>query len=298
MKYSVNRVGPHTHLDVPLETLSHSDRLIILDCAGGSTTTVPAGFAGLWWCIRGQALALSADSRIALSRRWILISDSQRSHSVAVQAGSHAFGLVGSQALWSSLITLFEEGSGGEPAVFPALHMATATHCKKLLLFLRSAVPTEGDGLDASKGMHLAMVICELQRLFAPLIARCPGPSLSRRRTVFLRLQRVRNHLSHWTQPNMDVGDLALTTNYSIWRFIRVYCSVFGETPYSHISRLRVDRAKKLLEAGELCVGDIALAVGFENGSSLTRAIKKRYGLSATEIRRFRNRLESSEAPT
>jgi len=292
MNYSVLNVGPNAHLDVPVEhpVQPSADHLTVLLCASGSTATVPFGFAGLWWCVRGEALALSSDSRVALNRRTIFVSDSQRNHSVCVQTSSNAIGLIASQTFWSALISLLGEEDYGEPAVFPAVHSASAKICKQLLQFLRWVMGTSSDGLDASQAIRLALTVRELQQSFTSLIARCPGPSLSRRRTVFLRLQRVRNHLSHCTQQKVDVGKLALTTNYSVSSFIRVYYSVFGETPYSYISRRRIDRAKKLLEAGEQCVGDVALAVGFEHGSSLTRAIKRRYGRSATEFRRAKDR--------
>lgn len=292
MKYSAYRVNAHLHFDVPSEHLTqpHCDRLMILLCAGGSTVDVPSGLAGIWWPVRGQALALTSDSRIAFDRRSVFVSDSQRSHSVSIQTSSGAIALIGSQTLWNSVISLSE--TSVEPAIFPAVHPADPMACKQLLRFLRLVAANTTQSLEPSKVMHLATALEQFQRPFTPLIARCPGRSLSRQKTVFLRLQRVRNYLSHSTQPDLDVGKLALTTNYSVWRFIRVYYSVFGETPYSYISRCRVDRARKLLEGGEQCVGDIALAVGFENGSSLTRAIKRHYGVSASQMRRAKNRLD------
>lgn len=298
MNYSVRRVGAHAHIDVPVELQPFGDGLLVLLCAGGSTSNVPPGFAALWWAIRGQSVALTSDSRAILGRKTIFISDSQRAHSLSVQPSGAAIALIGSQAFWTSVVSLLDKDNSNEPAVFPALHVSSFAVRKQLLRFLRLVLANEADTLETSKAVHLGNVICELQRPFGSLISRCPGRNASRQRMVFLRLQRVRNYLSHCTQQNADVRKLALTTNYSVWRFIRVYFSVFGETPYSYISRCRMDRARKLLETGEHCVSDVALAVGFENGSSLTRAIKKRYGLSSTQIRRasdkFRAHAEES----
>jgi AraC family transcriptional regulator len=292
MNYSIHRVGAHTNFEVPVEHATqtrHGERLAVLLCDAASTINTPSGFAGLWWPTHGRAMALTLDSRIAFDRRSIFVSDSQRGHSISIQPSSRAIGVMGSQALWSGALSLLDTTSATEPALFPALHKASPTACRQLLRFLRLAIGNAAEKLGPPQAIHLATAINELQRPFRQLIAHCPGTSLSRQKTVFLRLQRIRNHLSHCTQADLDIGKLALTVNYSVSRFIRVYCSVFGETPYSYISRCRVDRARKLLEASEQCVGDIALAVGFENRATLTRAIKRHFGVSATQLRQARN---------
>ena len=292
MNHFIHRVGAHTNFDVPIEhatQVPYRDRLAVLLCDAGSTINTPSGFAGLWWPTRGRAMALTLDLRIAFDRRSIFVADSQRGHSIAIQPSSRAVAIIASQALWSNALSLLDTISAAEPALFPALHKANPTACRQLLRFLRLATENAAEKLGPPQIVHLATVIDDLQRPFEQLIAHCPGTNLSRKKAVFLRLQRIRNYLSHCTQAELDIGTLALTINYSVSRFIRVYCSVFGETPYSYISRCRVDRARKLLEASEQCVGDIALAVGFENRATLTRAIKRHYGVSATQLRRDRN---------
>lgn len=288
MNVGISRVSVRTHLDVLSEHITRpqcGDALLVLSCSAGSTVTTPAGLAGLWWPIRGRLLALTPDSCTLLDRRSILVSDSQRSHDILFQSSSGGIGLIGSQALWATISSISGMSAVSDPALFPALHIARPLVCKQLLGFVRATAQDIASSLDRSKIAHLTAAIEDLQQSFSQLIARCPGRSTSRQRTVFMRLQRVRNHLSCCTEPSLDVRKLAMMANYSVWRFIRVYFAVFGETPYAHFSRCRLDRAKKLLKASRQCVSDIALAVGFENRSTLTRAMKKRYGLSATQLR-------------
>jgi AraC family transcriptional regulator len=287
MNYAIHRVTARTRLDVPAEDLMQAqsgDRLLVLLCSAGSTVTVPHGFAGLWWPIRGRALALTSDSRVSFDRRSIFVSDSQRSQDISIQPSSIAIGLIGSQGLWSSVVSLLGTAPP-EPVLFPATHSVNRSVCRQLLCFVRAVLENTAEAIEPWKLVYLATAINDLQNSFAQLIGRCPGRNLSRQRMVFLRLQRIRNYLSYSTQTDLDVRKLALMANYSVWRFIRVYYSVFSETPYAYISRRRVDRARELLEASRQCVGDIALAVGFENRSTLTRAIKRRYGLSAVQLR-------------
>ena len=117
------------------------------------------------------------------------------------------------------------------------------------------------------------------------MIARCPGSSLARKKAVFLRLQRVRNYISACAHEELDVAKLALMANYSIGHFITTFRSVFNETPYSNVSRFRLESASTLLSRSTLGIADIAHAIGFQSRSSFTRAIRKHLGSSATEFR-------------
>jgi len=287
----MHRVAPRSRIDLAAEPMFAACRsgasLLLLRCGAGSTLSVPAGVAALCWPLRGQVVALSADSRSAFDRRSLLVSDSQRTLDICCQTAADAVVLIATQAWWSAL-----DGAQAPagPALFPALHRARALVCRHLLDFLRTASANPDEPITPAGVGALTTAVAEMQRPFATLIERCPGRSLRRQHAVFMRLQRVRNYLSACTLPDLDVKRLARSANYSVWRFIRVYYSVFGETPYAHISRCRVDRARALLELSEQCVSDIALAVGFENRATLTRAIKRRYGLSAVQLRGARER--------
>ena len=102
---------------------------------------------------------------------------------------------------------------------------------------------------------------------------------------MFLRLQRVRNFISACAHQDLDVAKLALMANYSVGHFITTFRSVFAETPYSSVSRYRLESASDLLSAGELGIADIAQSIGFQSRSSFNRAIKRRLGLSASQYR-------------
>jgi AraC family transcriptional regulator len=73
--------------------------------------------------------------------------------------------------------------------------------------------------------------------------------------------------------------------NYSVGHFITTFRSVFDETPYSNVSRYRLESASTLLSRSTLGIADIAHAIGFQSRSSFTRAIRKHLGSSATQFR-------------
>ena len=81
--------------------------------------------------------------------------------------------------------------------------------------------------------VRFATLLAELQSAFDPLITRCPGRTLGQRRSVFLRLQRVYNHMESSSDLDLGVSGFARVANYSPCHFVRTFNAVYGETPYS-----------------------------------------------------------------
>ena len=128
--------------------------------------------------------------------------------------------------------------------------------------------------------------VLDLQSGFDDLIDRCPGRTLAQRHQVFLRLQRVRNHMAASCHLDLGVPELARMASYSTWHFIRAFHDVYGETPYAYLVRQRLDRARRLVRASPLAISEIAQAIGFENRSAFSRLFKQHFGMSAAELRR------------
>ena len=283
MLLAAHRIAPFNRF-----TVSSRECLQILVCCAHTTVTLPPGLAGLWWPMRGQGVVLSGDWRVVLDKRSAYVSDHKRAHDISIARSSLLLGLVGPPHVWGSIVPAAGAARvGAEPALYPALQAVNASVARRLVQLARNAATCELTAIGAPQASLLGAIVAELQEPVATMIARCPGSSVAQKRAVFLRLQRVRNHVAFCSATNLTVANLALMASYSVSRFIPVYCSVFGETPYAHISRCRVERAKEMLQSGEQCVADIALSVGFENRATLTRAIKRRFGVSARQLREF-----------
>ena len=90
----------------------------------------------------------------------------------------------------------------------------------------------------------------------------------------------------------LSVETLARECNYSVGYFSHLFRSVTGISPHAYMSRLRIERAKTLLENTELSVLEIALAVGFEDQNYFSRFFKEQTGVSPTAYRARRKELE------
>jgi AraC family transcriptional regulator len=163
------------------------------------------------------------------------------------------------------------------------LHQISRDLMRKGLAVVRSTSPLELEGAVYA----IAGEIAREQKTLADAIARCPGRTYAKRRHAFLRLQRVRIFMSAHCDEELDNEILERMANYSPCHFLRTFSSVFLETPHAYLVHLRLLRAKRLLQSGNLAVAEVALAIGFENRSAFSRLYRQRFGTTARDTLRL-----------
>lgn len=102
-------------------------------------------------------------------------------------------------------------------------------------------------------------------------------------------LERIKPLLiSLQTSPERDTSLAALASDYgcSPFAFHRLFKTATGETPHEHVNRMRLERAAYKLAVTNDSVLDIALAVGFKNHETFTRAFRRQYSESPAAWRR------------
>ena len=77
----------------------------------------------------------------------------------------------------------------------------------------------------------------------------------------------------HYAKP-LTLDDMAGEAFFSKFHFIRLFKTIYGQTPYQYLKSVRIARAKKLLQKGK-SVGETSLAVGFDSTTSFTSLFKK-----------------------
>lgn len=96
---------------------------------------------------------------------------------------------------------------------------------------------------------------------------------------------------------DITVAKLAEIENYNRFYYTDWFKSKTGVLPSEYIQTVRIEKAKALLANTKYKVIEIALQVGYDNGSSFTRAFKKLEKLSPREYRnRFQNSPDAEEA--
>jgi AraC-like DNA-binding protein len=117
------------------------------------------------------------------------------------------------------------------------------------------------------------------------------GLLLARRRgaydlSVLERLRRVRERLEVRPEEPVDLEAMARTACFSKFHFLRLFKQAYGETPARYLSRLRLERARTLLETTDRSVTEICLDVGYESLASFTHAFRRHAGAPPERYRR------------
>ncbi len=128
---------------------------------------------------------------------------------------------------------------------------------------------------------HLALTQVELRER----LAACPGKSHWRKTQVMARLHRARRFLEANSDRIVRIAELATMTNFSHWYFTKTFHRVYGESPKAYATRVRLERARRLLLRTDSAVGEVAAACGFESHSAFSRAYRQRFGVSAMSSR-------------
>jgi AraC family transcriptional regulator len=97
------------------------------------------------------------------------------------------------------------------------------------------------------------------------------------------------------THPERDVSltSLAREWGYSPSHFHRLFTQTVGETPKAHVERVRLERAAFRVAVENSPFLDIALAVGFRNHETFTRAFKRQFGVTPTAYRHAARRAQN-----
>jgi len=90
---------------------------------------------------------------------------------------------------------------------------------------------------------------------------------------------------THIEEP-LSLDQLGTLSGAPAWTIRRLFQRQLGTTPMAHYRQLRLDRGRQLLAYSHLSVGEIALACGFTETASFTRAVRDRFGRPPSRLRR------------
>lgn len=80
------------------------------------------------------------------------------------------------------------------------------------------------------------------------------------------------------------IAEIAKEIGFSEYHFFRLFKSVFGISPNKYIIDKRMNYAMQLLKNKDITVLDVALLCAFNDGFSFSKAFKKYFGISPSQI--------------
>jgi AraC-like DNA-binding protein len=87
-------------------------------------------------------------------------------------------------------------------------------------------------------------------------------PAADQHLSDLARLRRVRDRIDREYAEPLDVEALARGADMSAGHLSRQFRLAFGESPYSYLMTLRIERAMALLRRGDLSVTEVCFEVG------------------------------------
>ena len=99
------------------------------------------------------------------------------------------------------------------------------------------------------------------------------------------KLQPALEWMARHTAENASLEDIAKMTSLSVTHFRRLFMETFKESPAKYALRLRLNRARELLETTDRTIANIALDTGFYDQSHFVKAFRNIYKITPTAYR-------------
>lgn len=162
------------------------------------------------------------------------------------------------------------------PYVFQADHPANPL-LRDMMRQLSDEYISRGDGYE----LRMKALFLELfSRIWPYRLLKNPAPSS---RDQSEKLKQVLDYIDAHLEDMIPVADLARICCFSESHFMRFFKLHVGMTCTEYINTLRLERAWKLLQSGQVSVIDAAFSSGFHNLSYFYRIFKKKYHMTPKE---------------
>ena len=114
---------------------------------------------------------------------------------------------------------------------------------------------------------------------------------------TFRRLCRARDLLAAEYQSQVLLDQTAREACLSPFHFHRLFRATFGETPHDFLTRLRMDRARRLLASGEMTVTEVCMEIGYSSLGSFSAKFQSVVGRPPSDYQRQVRRVFGFQRP-
>jgi AraC family transcriptional regulator len=112
-----------------------------------------------------------------------------------------------------------------------------------------------------------------------------PALRATTRSEIYRRLYRAKDFATALFDQPISLADMAYVACLSPNHLLRLFKTVFHQTPHQYLINIRLAHAQRLLIETEQTVTDICFSVGFESPGSFSWLFKQRFGCSPLAYR-------------
>lgn len=92
--------------------------------------------------------------------------------------------------------------------------------------------------------------------------------------------------IQQWMEQPLQIGRIAARLDIPQRRLEQVFRTHLGATPQAVYKRLRLRAARRLIETTDHPIAEIALRCGYQNPAAMTRAFRREFGITPTDLRK------------
>lgn len=135
---------------------------------------------------------------------------------------------------------------------------------------------------------YLMQILVLILRETVQPVARREGQSFESVNRQYVVEQIVSYFEDHYSEK-ISLDSIAGNMYLSPFYISRIFKSETGDTPIHHLIKIRLEKAREILESDRsLSVQQVAAAVGYEDAYHFSKLFKKHYGLSPSQVRAAR----------
>lgn len=105
-----------------------------------------------------------------------------------------------------------------------------------------------------------------------------------------MEIDRTIEYMHSHLGEKITVGDMSRIANMSPSHFSRIFRSEIGTAPMEYLNRIRMERVKKLLGAGDMSITEVALECGFTSSAYFSTSFFKKYRTRPSDFRNTLNK--------
>ena len=100
------------------------------------------------------------------------------------------------------------------------------------------------------------------------------------------RLRAVAEYVEEHLDAGLTLEQMAAAAHLSVYHFARQFKTATGLPPHQYVILRRVERAKVLLQGGDLSLAEVAAGAGFTDQSKFSHHFKRLVGVSPRHFRK------------
>jgi AraC family transcriptional regulator len=164
-----------------------------------------------------------------------------------------------------------------------------ALHSPGIAHLLRALVAEADAGTPAGLAFVETVTAAIGRELVRLVGARGAPPEPPAGRLASSARRRVLELIDAKLDAKLTVETLAREVGLSVAHFSRAFKETMGRAPHQFLLAMRLERARRLLEAPGITVAVVARQAGFADQSHLTRLFKREYGITPGAVLRARH---------